>query len=570
MPIAVFRKRWASRSASTVSRYLLLIAVSCTLPVAIFGGYFAYYFVSEASVRQKADFEGRLSLMRNAVDQRVQKIVSALQVLGASPDLQNGDLARFRAHAAETGRLIGAIAVLLSDYDGGQILNTRPLPPDGVYPKRQNLEAMRQAWDTGTPAVSDLYPAVVDGKYVISIEVPVQIAGKRYVLTAGILAASFADLMQEYVPDDGIGSIIDRNGVLIARKPSPAGVELIGTKTIPEMLRHVGEPSALWVKAVSRSGRPTYTSLLRSSLSGWSVSLALPRETIDAPLRWTILFFSGLGLLVVAAGLLLARLVSLRFVRAFGVLQDHVQRLALRHPSPPENGPIAEINVMDQTLYQVANQLGEIMHRQEVLLAEINHRVKNTLATINAIVRLTRTSASSVPEFVESFQARLFALGRAYDLLTRTDWAGANLRVLVETTLAPYTRSNEIHIAGPDIVLRPKLALAMAAAIQELTTNAAKYGALSDPKGQLRVTWETGPAGHVHFRWAERNGPPAAPPTRRGFGTRLIQEVLAKDTGWTVEVEFRSSGLECTIVMHDVSRPHAGTPARTRAPEPAK
>jgi two-component sensor histidine kinase len=304
--------------------------------------------------------------------------------------------------------------------------------------------------------------------------------------------------------------------------------------------------------------------MLRSGLTGWSVNLALPRETIDGPLRWTVLFFSGLGLLVVLAGLLLARLVSLRFVRAFEVLQNHVQRLALRHPSLPEHGPITEINVMDQTLYQVANQLSEIMHRQEVLLAEINHRVKNTLATINAIVRLTRTSATNVPEFVESFQARVMALGRAYDLLTKSDWSGANLRALIETTLAPYMRSNEIHIAGPDVSLRPKLALGMAAAIQELTTNAAKYGALSDPKGQLDVHWHADAAGDIQFRWTERNGPPVGTPTRRGFGTRLIQDVLAKDTGWTVEVHYLPSGFECRVVMHDVSgeKRVASTPER--------
>jgi two-component sensor histidine kinase len=547
-----------------------LIALSCTLPVAIFGGYFAYYFVSEASEQQKADFDERLSLMRNAVDRRMAKIIAELQVLGYSPDLQSGDLIRFRAHAIETAKLIGALTVLLCDYEGNQILNTRPLPPGGSYPKREHIEALRQAAATGQPTVSDVYPAAVDGKLVISVEVPVQVGGQRYILAAGIVSTTFSDLMNEYVPDDAIGSIIDRNGVLIARKPLQGGREVAGTKTIPEVLQHIGEPSASWIPATSRSGQPTYTSMLRSSLTGWSVNLALPREAIDAPVRWTILFFSGMGLLAVGAGLLLARLVSLRFVRAFAVLQDHAQRLALRRPSQPENGPIAEINVMDQTLYQVSNQLGEIMHRQEVLLAEINHRVKNTLATINAIVRLTRGSTASVPEFVENFQTRLFALGRAYDLLTRTDWSGANLRALIETTLAPYTRSNEIHVAGPDVVLRPKLALAMAAAIQELTTNAAKYGALSDPKGQLDVQWEADPAGHVHFSWVERNGPPAAAPTRSGFGTRLIQEVLAKDTGWTVEVDYAASGLQCRITMRDVTRDRPFDSADDRIVEPAK
>jgi two-component sensor histidine kinase len=133
--------------------------------------------------------------------------------------------------------------------------------------------------------------------------------------------------------------------------------------------------------------------------------------------------------------------ISDRFVRAFEVLQEHVQRLALRQPSAPEQGPIAEINAMDETLYLVGDQLAQVLHRQELLLAEINHRVKNTLATVNAIARLSRTSAANVPE--------IFALGRAYDLPTQSDWSGVDLYSLVQTTIAPYAQSRRITCRGP-------------------------------------------------------------------------------------------------------------------------
>jgi two-component sensor histidine kinase len=540
---------WSSRSGpSSVRGYLLLVALTCTVPVAVVGGFFAYYFVAEGASHRQADVEERLALMRSAVDQRVEKVIAELAVLSHSPDLLSGNFDRFRSHAEETAKLIGAVAIVVSDKEGNQVLNTRPLLP-GAIPKRQHLEALLKAWETATPQVSDLYPAAVDAQQVISVEVPVIIDGSvGYMLAAGIVAATFSDLTREYVPEGAIGSIIDKNGILVAREP-PSN-QLIGTKAIPELLPHIGEPYALWIKAQSRSGVPTYTSILRSALSGWTVDLAVPRDFVDGPLRRALLLFTAIGLGALLLGLLLARLVSKRFLRAFAVLQDHVRLLGSRQSTLPVRGPVTEINAMDETLYRVANHLNEIMHRQELLLGEINHRVKNTLATINAIARLTRKSAATVPDFVEAFQGRVFALSRAYDLLTNTDWAGADLCSLVETTVAPYKHSNSISTDGPKILVRPKFALAIAAALQELTTNAAKYGALSGANGALRVQWQSD-GRMTRLEWIESGGPPVQPPVRRGFGTQLVQELLAKDTGWQVEVKYLPSGVECRIAMYD-------------------
>ena len=150
---------------------------------------------------------------------------------------------------------------------------------------------------------------------------------------------------------------------------------------------------------------------------------------------------------------------------------------------------------------------------------------------------------------MESFQERIFALARAYDLLTKSDWSGADLRSLVETTLAPYAHSHRIDIAGTSTVLRPKFALAMAAAVQELTTNAAKYGSLSEPNGSLKVHWHTGETGTMRFEWIESGGPEVRQPARKGFGTKLIQEMLAKDTGWQIEAKYAPAGFQCVIVI---------------------
>jgi two-component sensor histidine kinase len=190
-------------------------------------------------------------------------------------------------------------------------------------------------------------------------------------------------------------------------------------------------------------------------------------------------------------------------------------------------------------------ELRNAIQQQKLLLDEINHRVKNTLATVQSIATLTRTGAGSVEDYVESFQQRLFALARAYDLLTDNNWQGTDLRAIVGATLEPY-RAAQVAIEGPSVHLPPKQTLALAAALQELATNAAKYGSLSVEQGKLGVVW--------HYReqkldltWTESGGPSVVPPTRRGFGSRLIEEVLAREAGWTSAIRYQPSGLYCNL-----------------------
>jgi two-component sensor histidine kinase len=535
--------------ATSVQSYLLLIAAGCTVPLALVGGYFAYHVALEASERSKADLDERLNLMRSAVEQRIDRVAAQLEVLAHSPDLQAGDLTRFREHAVEANKLIRGITVLLADRNGDQIINTRPFPPGQPIPRRKNLVAQNRAWESAEPQVSDLYPATVDGKPVISVEVPIFGASHqvKYILAAGIVSSTFADLMDQYVPSGAIGSIIDRNGVLIARRPTEAG--LIGKKTIPAVLAHIGEPFVFWMKATSRTGVPTYSSLLRSPQTGWSVNLAVPREVIDGPLRQTVIIFFSAGIAAVILGLLLARAISQRFLRAFATLQDHVRRLASQDLVLPAQGPVSEINKMDDTLHLVGTTLLEAAQRQQVLLDEVNHRVKNTLATIQAIIRLSLPAASSLKSYASSLEQRILALSTAYNLLTQTDWQGADIESIVQKILSPFDLGGRAVLTGAHVTLRPKLALAFAAAVQELCTNASKYGALSVPAGRLDARWTIGESGIVNFTWVERDGPSVQKPTRRGFGTRFIQEVLAADANWDAVLDYAPAGLRCIITI---------------------
>ncbi|WP_205790211.1 PAS domain-containing protein [Microvirga makkahensis] len=189
---------------------------------------------------------------------------------------------------------------------------------------------------------------------------------------------------------------------------------------------------------------------------------------------------------------------------------------------------------------------------QRLLINELNHRVKNTLATVQSITSQTLRNAATAQDAKDALEGRLLALSRTHDVLTRENWESAELREIVEQAVEPYRGQGEdrFHLEGPWIRLPPRMALALAMALQELATNAGKYGALSNVTGMIRVTWEVDdlqvPA-RLHLQWREAGGPIVAPPTRRGFGTRLIERSLAQDLNGEAQILFAVTGVVCTV-----------------------
>jgi two-component system CheB/CheR fusion protein len=192
----------------------------------------------------------------------------------------------------------------------------------------------------------------------------------------------------------------------------------------------------------------------------------------------------------------------------------------------------------------------------EMMLGELNHRVKNTLATVQAIAQQTIVNAPDLPTFTESFLSRLLALSHTHNLLAQDAWLGAPLTGVINNELAPYrpddARTNDarVHLQGDELNLPPKHALALSMALHELATNAGKYGSLSVPEGRVSVTWTTRVQDQrpwLQLQWTETGGPAVVPPTRRGFGTRLINEGVPYELDGEVTLEFPPSGVTCTI-----------------------
>ena len=190
-----------------------------------------------------------------------------------------------------------------------------------------------------------------------------------------------------------------------------------------------------------------------------------------------------------------------------------------------------------------------------LLMRELDHRAKNTLAVVQAALRLT--PKDDAESYAKAVGGRVSALARAHTLLAKGQWSGADLRDLVWGELAPFlgsagdkVRQPRAALDGPDVTLVPGAAQAISMALHELATNATKHGALSMPEGTVSVIWEVDGARALRLLWAEAGGPPVtAPPTRRGFGSRLLETTLKDQLGGTLSREWRSGGLVCTIEL---------------------
>jgi two-component sensor histidine kinase len=199
--------------------------------------------------------------------------------------------------------------------------------------------------------------------------------------------------------------------------------------------------------------------------------------------------------------------------------------------------------------HKAALALSEASDRQKMLTGELEHRIKNTLTTVSAIANQT-FQGDQYADGRQAFISRLIALGHAHDILTRTSWTGAPIESVVEGALGPHrTKEKRIHANGPDIVLEPRQALSLALAVHELATNAIKYGALSSQQGTIEIGWSNGDSAHPGFRftWEEAGGPPVSKPVRKGFGSRLIERMLANDFGGEVETQYRAEGIKCEL-----------------------
>jgi two-component sensor histidine kinase len=183
------------------------------------------------------------------------------------------------------------------------------------------------------------------------------------------------------------------------------------------------------------------------------------------------------------------------------------------------------------------------------LAREAEHRTKNILSTVLATVRLSHSD--TVDDLKQLIEGRIDALAKVHALFVQSRWAGAELRNLVSQELLAYSDETQarVRIDGPAVMLEPYSAQAIAITLHELATNAAKYGSLSAAAGRVEIAWSHTADGRLSLRWIELGGPTVTPPTHRGFGTRIMENILAGQLKGEVRFDWRDQGLTCEIIL---------------------
>jgi PAS domain S-box-containing protein len=236
---------------------------------------------------------------------------------------------------------------------------------------------------------------------------------------------------------------------------------------------------------------------------------------------------------------------SVRGAEAMAERPDGTRFWFVPYPTP--------LHDSDGRLVGAVNMLIDITDRKrnekrlELLSRELDHRAKNMLAVVQSIVRLSR--ADTVTAFSDTLLGRIAALAHAHTLLSESRWEGADLGRLIEEELAPYRSGGRAcaEVSGPQILLNSSIAQPIAMALHELTTNAAKYGALSRPDGIVRIEWSCSANGALRLTWHETGGHAVRAPTCSNFGTTLIELTIRDQLNGSVEFDWRPTGLACEI-----------------------
>jgi two-component sensor histidine kinase len=492
---------------------LALLVAGTALPLIVFAGAIVHRHHQQD---REAAFERVLQTvrgMRFVLDREMQSVTSALQVLALSDELQRGDLAGFRRDVeAFLSQFPEPPTILLSDRDGSQVFSTQVfntrVPFGEPLPPRTNRESAAEVFTTGHPAYSRLFTGSVSNQPIVTVEVPVRRAGDVvYAISFTPPFATFQRIIDQQRPsEEWTVSIFDQTGVNFARVPNPE--QTIGARASPTLYAALFKQDEAKLITISLEGVELITAFTRSPLTGWTVAAGIPTATITGPLWRTLAITGSIGVVLLGIGL------------AFAV------RMAT----------------------QIAR--GEALHA--LLVNELNHRVKNTLATIQSIASQTLRNAPDPADARRKFEARLVALGRAHDALSEDKWQSADLREIVDGVLETYAAkdSRRLHVSGPPLQLPPRCALMMSMVLHELATNAAKYGALSDSRGEIFVDWvafDRDDREMLRLHWKEAGGPPVRPVERKGFGSTLIEQGIAGQLGGSAKLEFAAAGLVCTI-----------------------
>ncbi|MCM2474361.1 hypothetical protein HGO38_12835 [Rhizobium sp. CG5] len=543
-----------------LSRRLFIITAVALAPAAII----LFYNVFTGRQARERELHGEALRLGQLASLEMQRVVSGLEnvlvAVAAVPAVQRFDTDACNAY-------VERVSEGLPQFSGLSVVDRQ-----GTIRCRQLSEGL----GTSLSARRDIQEAMVRGVFVLgeyaldpitkkpslTMAMPIRDeAGNITGAVAGALGLEWLDqmlLQRSFVRNSAL-TIADRHGVILARHPFPE--RFVGT-TIPKAYLHLVDadyPGTLEV--MSQDGVQRVIGYYPATQSGIYVSVGTSTETAYATINRTTRFGLAIAALGILSAFLLAWLTSRQLVRR------PVNRLVrtIEAWRASDEGARTGMTARDGELGMVGFAIDEFMdellktraerrrHEQqrELLAGELDHRVKNLLSTIQAIARQTFRQVDGSSEALAVFSQRLSAIAEAHNLLMKDGWQSAPLASVVARAIAPFDSDpSRFAIEGEPLDIHARAALALAMALHELCTNAAKYGALTSAQGRVTIHWQVEALDEPSFRfsWVESDGPVVTPPTRTGFGSTMIEKVLAQELQAKVDMAYPPQGVACVIV----------------------
>jgi signal transduction histidine kinase len=333
----------------TIQFWLNCLVVACVLPAVIVTSFIIFRSFTQERAGFERDLVGTARALNQAVDAELSGARSALLILTMSPYLAAEDFARFYGEAQQAALAINVDNVVLSDVNGQQLINT--LQPFGTpLPLHAGREQLRRVIETRRPVISDLFIGAVAKRPIISIEVPVLVDGRpRYALAVGIFPERLSEILRrQKMPADWVAGIVDSSGTIVAR--TAGGDEVVGKKVSSDLQRALMRTGEGNFEGTTLEGVSVLSSFSRSTVSGWTVAIGVPKEGLFSFLRRALLGNVVAAFVLLVAGILLARVISARIGASIRSLRDPATELGLPGPLvvPPIN--IQEVHELGQSL----------------------------------------------------------------------------------------------------------------------------------------------------------------------------------------------------------------------------
>ena len=486
---------------------LALLVAGTTLPLIIFAAGIVFNDYEQDRKAASLRVLETVRSIRLVLDAEVQRMTGALQVLSLTNAVRDGDFEGFRRMSQGFLDQYGEGGVVLVADRAGRQLFSSVTPDTASLPTRNNREIVEKVFATKSPQYSHLFTGAVKKRLIVTVEVPVLRDGTvLYDISFSPPIGIFQGIVEKQRPSqDWTISIFDGDGINLARVPNPQ--ETVGKRASPSLYAEMFRKPEATLQTVSLEGVPLITTFARSSLTGWTVAAGIAESSLVGPLWRKLAITSVIGGVLLLIGLAFAVRMATTIAR------------------------------------------GEMLH--DLLIEELNHRVKNTLAILQAIAVQTFRSASKTER--ETFEGRLGALAEAHNLLSKEKWQGSDLEDVIGRVLQPYRLDNpeRMQMSGPNVPLSPRVAVVLSMIVHEIATNAAKYGALSNDTGTIRLDWEIvtdNGKRKLRLIWAETGGPHVVTPVQLGFGSRLIERSARDQLGGEATVDFLPRGVVYTLI----------------------